>query len=71
MKKMIVILMICGMVVGCSKRDRSYQVTLYSGGEAVRTWEFVGTISMGFGDAWFDYKGKEVQLSGNFVIEEL
>lgn len=56
---------------GASRGD--YVVTLYSGGQVVRTWEvqngFVNTESGS--DGWFfNYNGKLVRVAGTVSVEE-
>lgn len=86
MKKLQIIILIIaalslsGCARGCQnfKRStsgnhaRSVKVTLYSGGEAVKTWEFKGIINNDAQSIFFyDNQGKLVEIDGDVLIEYL
>lgn len=62
---------------GCTKTfadnvEQNVKVTLFSGGKEVRSWTFYGIVNNEEGGtAYFYYKGKLVELEGDFVIEHL
>lgn len=84
MKKLIVCFVIMLSLVGCgsignnlgklgsSMKNGAFKVTLYSGGNAVKTWDVNGYISTEEqSDGYFWYEnGKIVRVSGDVVIEE-
>jgi len=63
---------------GCSKQitdnqKQNIRVTLYSGGQEVKVWEFYGIVNDEDGSAgyYFYYNNKLVEVSGDIVIEHL
>jgi len=50
-----------------------HKVSLYSGGELVRTWISAGTVDSDSGRFWFleDGTGEKVVISGDIVVEVL
>jgi hypothetical protein len=81
MKKCLALLFIT-ILVGCTDATRSqfnsygktFKVTLYSGGEAVKTWKSTGKVlSEESSDGWFftDAETKKlVRVSGTTTVEE-
>lgn len=52
--------------------ERSVRITLYSGGEAVKTWEFVGIVNNDAESIFFyDANGMLVEIDGDVLIEYL
>jgi hypothetical protein len=83
MKRFLPLLLLC-VALGCSSAERSrmgfghmmtdYKVTLYSGGQAVRTWNTKGEVlSEEKSDGYYfvdKATGKRVEVSGSILIEE-
>lgn len=75
----LIVVSLSGCARGCQevKRDtldnlpKKYRVTLYSGGNEVRKWEFTGVInSSKSSDGYYFYAdGKLVEVSGDVVIK--
>lgn len=86
MKKVIFAVILAVMLTGCggisnwwtkakvNMIEGDFRVTLYSGGQAVKTWEvkngYISTESQS--DGWyFHYQGKLVRIAGTVSIEQL
>ena len=85
MKKLIASVLILAFLTACGSfqnqmgktaadmRTGDYRVTLYSGGEAVKTWELTDSyVNAGEeGGVWYFFNGgKLVRISGDVLIEE-
>lgn len=85
MKKLIFAIVATLMLSSCARSCQSLErstfdnhahnirLTLYSGGEAVKTWEFNGIVSEAAGSDgyFFYYDNRLVEVSGDVVIEYL
>ena len=84
MKRLLILATVL-LLAGCTAADRSrfgfgrmmsnYKVTLYSGGEAVRTWTSRGVVnSEGDNDGYHfvdNANGAIIEISGEVVVEEI
>ena len=82
MRVLLICVIACCVLGGCFDAQRAqysaigskFRVTLYSGGEAIRSWESTGKVlTETDSDGWYftDAKtGKLVRLSGDVVIEQ-
>ena len=78
---LVTIIALSGCARTCQKLERNtsdnkphdIKVTLYSGGEEIRTWEFFGIVnsSKDSDGYYFYYNEKLVEVSGDVVIEYL
>lgn len=84
MKKLIVCIVVALGLVGCgsignrvgklgsSMKNGDFKVTLYSGGQVVKSWDvngYINTEQQSDGYYWYS-NGKIVRVSGDVVIEE-
>ena len=83
MRKLVVLLLLAVLAVGCKESERAqfeslgskHKITMYGcDGHVIGTWEATGNVSNeGNSDGWFfrDSKtGKLVELTGALVIEQ-
>jgi hypothetical protein len=83
MKLMALLITVCLVSCGCTKANMSqfggygsdFNVTLYSGGEAVRKWKSTGEVlAEEQSDGWYfmdSNTGSLVRVSGDVVVEQL
>jgi hypothetical protein len=84
MKKQILIYVLMAVMLtscarGCqdwnrktvSNHAQNVRVSLYSGGEVVKVWEFHGIVNNDANSIFFYYEGKLVEVDGDVLIEYL
>jgi len=54
-----------------SNHAQNVRVSLYSGGQVVKTWEFNGIVNNDANSIFFYYNGKLVEVDGDVLIEYL
>lgn len=54
-----------------SNHNQNVRVSLYSGGQVVKTWEFNGIVNNDEDAIFFYYEGKLVEVDGDVLVEYL